>query len=227
MSSINNGIPFVPEGTTDPAAGLNLSINTIDALLQAAVISITSTLPGSPAEGDRYALEDGTIARYLDSAWSYYPAHVVMSIATLQWYHWDGAEWQAVGGGGGGMVESVTGDGVDNTDPANPVLRFGPWPGRVDSGSSVTLTSADLGRLVETTAATPTVAIPEAEPDGFVCYGIHHGAGTLEFSHSSGVDLLHPSGVTPSVPPGSPWTLIKSRTAADTWYVFGGLEATS
>lgn len=29
-----------------------------------------------------------------------------------------------VGGDGGGGVESVTGDGVDNTDPANPVLSF-------------------------------------------------------------------------------------------------------
>lgn len=28
------------------------------------------------------------------------------------------------GGGGGGTVESVTGDGVDNTDPDNPVLSF-------------------------------------------------------------------------------------------------------
>lgn len=30
---------------------------------------------------------------------------------------------QPIGGGGGG-VQSVTGDGVDNTDPANPVLSF-------------------------------------------------------------------------------------------------------
>ena len=29
-----------------------------------------------------------------------------------------------LGGGGGGTVESVTGDGVNNTDPANPILTF-------------------------------------------------------------------------------------------------------
>lgn len=121
-------------------------------------------------------------------------------------------------------VSSVTGDGVDNTDPANPVLRFGPWPGRVDAGASVTLLSSDLGRLVETTAATPTVAIPEAEGDGFVCYGVHHGSGSLSFSHSGSVTLKHPTGQTPNVPPDSPWTLIKSRTGAGVWYVFGGLE---
>jgi hypothetical protein len=35
-----------------------------------------------------------------------------------------------VTGGGGGGVESVTGDGVDNTDPLNPVLTF-PTPGDI------------------------------------------------------------------------------------------------
>lgn len=34
------------------------------------------------------------------------------------------------GGGGSGTVESVTGDGVDNTDPDNPVLTF-PTPGDI------------------------------------------------------------------------------------------------
>ena len=34
MSSVNNNIPFVPENTIDPAAGLNEAIKAIDALLQ-------------------------------------------------------------------------------------------------------------------------------------------------------------------------------------------------
>jgi hypothetical protein len=38
------------------------------------------------------------------------------------------------GGGGSGTVESVTGDGVDNTDPANPVLSF-PAPTEIGLGN--------------------------------------------------------------------------------------------
>jgi hypothetical protein len=48
------------------------------------------------------------------------------------------------GGSGGGAVESVTGDGVDNTDPANPVLSF---PTPADIGAQVAgtyLTSSNI-----------------------------------------------------------------------------------
>lgn len=40
--------------------------------------------------------------------------------------YYDGTQFQIQGGGGGGTgtVESVTGDGVNNTDAANPVLSF-------------------------------------------------------------------------------------------------------
>jgi hypothetical protein len=41
----------------------------------------------------------------------------------------------ATGGGGGGSVDSVTGDGVDNTDPANPVLSYAAL---IDGGSAST-----------------------------------------------------------------------------------------
>jgi hypothetical protein len=41
-----------------------------------------------------------------------------------------GAAWVWDGGGSGGGVESVTGDGVDNTDPLNPVLTF-PTPAEI------------------------------------------------------------------------------------------------
>lgn len=45
----------------------------------------------------------------------------------------------AAGGGGGGGVESVTGPNVDNTDPANPIVRQQPIPARalwVDLGGN-------------------------------------------------------------------------------------------
>ncbi len=55
MSSVNNNIPFVPENTIDPAAGLNESISVIDALLQLRVLAVKQNAPpASPSAGDRY-----------------------------------------------------------------------------------------------------------------------------------------------------------------------------
>lgn len=55
MTTPNKHIPYVPEGTLDPAAGTNDALNFIDALLQTAVISMDLTAPpGSPANGDLY-----------------------------------------------------------------------------------------------------------------------------------------------------------------------------
>src|SRR5687767_3757985 len=55
MPTPNRNIPYVPEGTLNPAAGLNLSLNFIDALLQTAVIAMDLTAPPvSPTDGDLY-----------------------------------------------------------------------------------------------------------------------------------------------------------------------------
>ena len=56
-NTVNNAIPFVPENTIDPAAGLNESLLTVDALLQLAVVSVGDNAPpDSPANGARYAV---------------------------------------------------------------------------------------------------------------------------------------------------------------------------
>lgn len=52
-----------------------------------------------------------------------------------------------LGGGGSGTVESVTGDGVDNTDPDNPVLSF---PTPTDIGLGNVDDTADLDKPVST-----------------------------------------------------------------------------
>jgi len=92
-NSINNGIPFVPENTIDPAAGLNLSINVIDALLQCRVLTVgDNALPVSEAaEGDRYIVgttptgdwagQANKLARYLDAGWHFYDANIVLNDA--------------------------------------------------------------------------------------------------------------------------------------------------
>lgn len=85
----NMGIPYVPEGTLDPAAGLNLSLNVIDALLQTAVISMDLYEPPvTGSDGDLYIVGDGAsgawagqdrnLARYVleGGSWQFYEAGV-------------------------------------------------------------------------------------------------------------------------------------------------------
>lgn len=106
-SSANNSIPFVPENTIDPAAGLNESINTIDALLQLAVLSVNDNAPpATPAEGDRHIVgpaptgawagKAGKVARFLDGFWSFYTARLALNLASGILYTRTGATWSAI-----------------------------------------------------------------------------------------------------------------------------------
>lgn len=103
-NTVNNSIPFVPENTIDPAAGLNESLLTVDALLQLAVVSVgDNTPPGSPANGARYvvgtaptgawAAGAGAVAQFLDGAWRFYAARYVLNMADGLMYVRQGATW--------------------------------------------------------------------------------------------------------------------------------------
>ncbi len=85
----SNAIPFVPENTIDPAAGLNLALDVIDALLNSRVENMTTnTPPGSPADGVMYIVgasptgawvgHSKAIARYVadGSFWEFFAAGV-------------------------------------------------------------------------------------------------------------------------------------------------------
>lgn len=87
MTTPNIHIPYVPEGTLDPAAGLNLALNFIDAVLQTAVISMGETAPpATGSDGDLYIVGDGAtgawagqdrnLARYVaeGSSWQFFEA---------------------------------------------------------------------------------------------------------------------------------------------------------
>lgn len=101
--TINNGIPFVPENTIDPAAGLNLAINVMDALLQVGIVALQNDPPVSPVEGDRYIV--GTVptgawvgygnklARYLDGGWSFYSARYAVGLTDGFLYVRNTAGW--------------------------------------------------------------------------------------------------------------------------------------
>lgn len=129
-NSPNRGIPYVPENTIDPAAGLNLSIDVIDALLQTAVISMAETEPpGTQAEGDLYIVagEGGTatgawaghendLARWVEEGdfWQFYTAGdqvaMVLNRADGRLYSFDDTvsppSWLVVSGGGLEITDS-------------------------------------------------------------------------------------------------------------------------
>lgn len=103
-NTVNNGIPFVPENTIDPAAGLNESLLTVDALLQLAVVSVgDNTPPVSPANGARYVVgtaptgawagRANQVAQWLDGGWRFYAARYALNTADGLMYVRQGATW--------------------------------------------------------------------------------------------------------------------------------------
>ena len=107
-NTINNGIPFVPENTIDPAAGLNLALNTIDVLLQLAVETALSNTPPAGVEGERHIVgavptgawagQAGKVARYLDAGWHFYQARAALNKADGKLYMRPDVTWVAFGG---------------------------------------------------------------------------------------------------------------------------------
>ncbi|MEY1661574.1 DUF2793 domain-containing protein [Isoalcanivorax beigongshangi] len=108
MSTVNNGIPFVPENTVDPAAGLNQALNVVDALLQVQVQSVgENSPPSSLADGDRFVVgtaptgawagRSGKLARWLNEGWDFYDAVIVVSKADDRLYIRAGSGWMPVG----------------------------------------------------------------------------------------------------------------------------------
>lgn len=137
----------------------------------------------------------------------------------------------AGGGGGGGTVDSVvagSGISVNSSDPANPVVSSEDVPlGGSTTATSFILTDTHLNQFVETTGASNiTITIPtEVSNDlgyGFTVSGFHHGTGTLSFE-TTGITLRYNANLTNNIPQYGAWQLVKSRTAANTWVLFGYL----
>jgi hypothetical protein len=110
MTTPSNGIPYVPENTHDPAAGLNVSLNVLDALLQTFVLDTDLTAPpGSPADGElhivaasatgAWAGQANNLARFVSAAgtWQFYAAgdqiRFVFNVADGGLYVWHSGAW--------------------------------------------------------------------------------------------------------------------------------------
>lgn len=129
-NSPSAGIPYVPENTQDPAAGLNLAINVIDALIQCTVISKSlSAPPPTPADGDTYIVgpsptgawsgHANDIARYVSEGnfWQFYIAGEQARIALCEsdglLYTWHSSGWHPSASSGDGSKSGfLRSDGV-------------------------------------------------------------------------------------------------------------------
>lgn len=120
MPTPNAGIPWVPEGTLDPAAGLNDALRVIDALIQPLVLGMSvDDPPVSPADGDRYIVgvgtgdwagQDDNLAQYVEEGdfWQFYEAgsQAVIVVYDGSIYAYAGSSgWEPISGGGGGGMD--------------------------------------------------------------------------------------------------------------------------
>jgi len=106
--TLNNALPFVPENTIDPAAGINETISLTDMLLQCHVLTAgQNSPPANPQEGDRHIVGESPsgawagkarwLARYQDSGWTFSPARLALCEADKKLYgRFNSSGWEAI-----------------------------------------------------------------------------------------------------------------------------------
>jgi len=211
-NSINNKIPFVPENTIDPAAGLNLSLNTIDALLQVLVQTVGANTPPAGVEGARHIVgtaptgawagQANKLARYLDSAWQFFDARYVLNAADGLFYMRVATTWS--------------------------VLASAPSLSAVQSfAGNKTLALADVNTYnVSSDTTAQTITIPAQATVVWLAnaeiYAQQGGAGVLTITGATGVTINGVSGGSFSI--SSRYAVVRiKRTGSDAWTVSGGL----
>lgn len=237
MPTPNTGIPYVPENTTDPAAGLNLALNVIDALLQTAVIDMDLTAPpGSPSDGDlhivggsatgAWAGEDDNLARYVAEGdfWQFYEAgtqvKIVLNLDDGSIYAYTSGAWALVGG-----LTDAPSDGstYGRKDGAWEVVSGGGTaPIVTESTTSLTADNTNAGnytRFTNGSAKTYTFDDAEMYTTGDEYHGRNVGAGDLTLTAAGGMTLNPPAAGTLVIPQGGTFTV--KIVASDEADVFG------
>lgn len=222
MPTPNTGIPYVPEGTLDPAAGLNLSLNVIDALLQTAVIDMDQTSPPvSPSDGDLHIVSAGAtgewlgqennMARYVaeGSFWQFLEAgtqvRLVVNNDDAGLYFWNVSAWSPISASGV-VWGSVTGTLSDQTDLQSALdakATIGLIPQNIksadytlvlsDSGKHILHPSSDTTGRTFTIPANSSVAFPIGTAVTFVN---QNSAGAITISIATDTMRLAGPGTT-------------------------------
>lgn len=214
--TVNNGIPFVPENTTDPASGLNLSLLTIDMLLHLAVESIGDTAPPTTVlDGARYIVgvsatgawagHDNQLAMWIDNPgyWQFRDAHFAYNKADDIFYIYT-TSWIQLA-----------------TQPQSIVTL------KTDTTTAYTLIATDAGKCIEmNNSAANTVTIP---PSSAVAFPVgtrikvrQYGVGQTSIVAGAGVTIIKPSATLNVSAQYGDVELYKRGT--DEWYVSGYLS---
>lgn len=231
----NRGIPYVPEATLDPAAGLNLALNVIDALLQTAVISMAETAPPvTNADGDLYivaapatgawALQEDNLARFVaeGSFWQFYTAgsqvFYVINRADGNLYKFQEgspADWILAAG-----IADAPNDGLPYW------RRSGAWelaivPVFAEADEITAALATDEGIYTRFSHSTARYEFSAAESYqiGSEFHGRYVGVGTLTIAGETGFTINAPAGGTLVIPPQGTFTV--KIVAADAADLFG------
>jgi len=213
-NTVNNSIPFVPENTTDPAAGLNLSLYVIDMLLNIAVETVGDNAPpASPTDGARYIVGTAPTDAWAGQAnklamwvanpgyWAFRSVYSAYNKADSKIYIYT-ATWQAY------AVAANTKTAL-NTQTASCTLVL------LDAGKTLLMNSASAN----------SVTIPPSSSVNFdlgtFIDVVQLGAGQTSFVAGSGVTILNPfSALTLSEQYASARI---TKIATDTWLVSGNM----
>lgn len=128
------------------------------------------------------------------------------------------------GSGGSGTVESVTGDGVDNTDPSNPVITASDYTNVTESTTARTLGLTDRRKFIDcTNAAGCAITVPPQSSVTWVDNTTITGVGRLDSCTfiDTGIDIIIPDDRILECTKGSPWAL--RRLDTDVWLLTGYL----
>lgn len=213
-NTVNNSIPFVPENTTDPAAGLNLSLYIIDMLLNLSVETIgDNTPPATPVDGARYIVGTAATGLWAGQAnklamwvanpgyWVFRTVYSVYNKADSKIYIYT-TTWQAY------AVAANTKTTL-NTQTASYTAVL------LDAGKTLLMDSASAN----------TVTIPPESSANFdlgtFIDVVQLGTGQTSFVAGSGVTIRNPfSALTLSEQYASARI---TKIAADTWLVSGNM----
>jgi hypothetical protein len=137
------GLPFLEAGQAQKHVTHNEALRILDALVQLSVSGVSSSPPGSPAEGERHIVAESAsgaftarenqVAVYEDGAWRF----LEPSTGWRAWNEdseallvWNGSEWTALetgggGGGGGGFdPEDVDHIYLNDSAPGDSDVKF-------------------------------------------------------------------------------------------------------
>lgn len=241
----NKGLPLVPEGTLDPAAGLNDALNDIDAIDSVTrVISIGSNTPpaatsSGPSDGDLYIVGTSptgawsghaqALARYVAEGefWLFYEPGTQVAVVLNQD---DGGLYKFLGDSSGWTLAA----GIDDApiDGTTYGRNNGAWVATGSSSSYATVTTetgtaraadpSDAGKYIRfTNAAAKTYTFDDGE--GYTIGQEFHvrnvGAGNLTLVQATGMVLNAPYAGTLVVPQNG--TVTVKITASGEADVFG------